>query len=111
MKRALLLPLLALTASVALMSSAAYAESHLTAAGPPEGARPAAVPGHAGARAAMPAQETGDDDGPDILRTALITIGVVGGAAALTTLAFLLRVRIGYEPHRPREEDEGGGGH
>ncbi len=55
--------------------------------------------------------EDGDDDGPDILFVALITIASVGGAAVLFTLAYLLRRRIGYEPHRPPEGDEGGEGH
>jgi len=58
--------------------------------------------------------ETGDaddDDGPDILLLALITIASVGGAAVLFTLGYFLRRRIGYEPHRPPEGDEGGGDH
>jgi methionine-rich copper-binding protein CopC len=56
--------------------------------------------------------ETGDtNDGPDILLLALITIASVGGAAVLFTLGYLLRRRIGYEPHRPPEDDEGGEGH
>ena len=52
-----------------------------------------------------------DDDGPDILLVALITIGSVGGAAVLFTLGYFLRRRIGYEPHRPTEGDEGGSDH
>jgi hypothetical protein len=58
--------------------------------------------------------ETGDaddDDGPDILLLALITIASVGGVAVLFTLGYFLRRRIGYEPHRPPEGDEGGGDH
>jgi methionine-rich copper-binding protein CopC len=55
--------------------------------------------------------ESTDDDGPDILLAALITIGVVGGAALLFALAYLLRLRIGYEPHRPPEDGEGDEGH
>jgi methionine-rich copper-binding protein CopC len=55
--------------------------------------------------------DSGDDDGPDILLLALITIASVGGAAVLFTLGYFLRRRIGYEPHRPPEGDEGGGDH
>lgn len=51
-----------------------------------------------------------DDDGPDILLIALITIGAVGGAAALATGGYLLRRRIGFEPHRPSDDDAAGGG-
>lgn len=51
-----------------------------------------------------------DGDGPDILLTALVTTASVGGAAVLLTLGYLLRRRIGFEPHRPppSDEDEGG---
>jgi methionine-rich copper-binding protein CopC len=52
-----------------------------------------------------------DDDGPDILLLALITIAAVGGAAVLFTLGYLLRRRIGYEPHRPPEGGDEGEGH
>ena len=54
--------------------------------------------------------DAGDDSGPDILLTALVTTASVGGAAVLLTLGFLLRRRIGFEPHRPppSDEDEGG---
>lgn len=58
--------------------------------------------------------ETGDaddDDGPDILFLALITTASVGGAAVLFTLGYLLRRRIGYEPHRPPEGGGEGEGH
>ena len=54
---------------------------------------------------------TGDADRPDILFLALITTASAGGAAVLFTLAFLLRKRIGYEPHRPPEGSEEGEGH
>jgi len=55
--------------------------------------------------------DAGNDDGPDILLLALITIASVGGAAVLFTLGYFLRRRIGYEPHRPPEGDEEGEGH
>ena len=50
-----------------------------------------------------------DSDGPDILLTALVTTASVAGAAVLLTLGYLLRRRIGFEPHRPppSDEDEG----
>ena len=57
------------------------------------------------------AADDGGDDGPDILLAALITTGVAGGAAVLFTLGYLLRRRIGYEPHRPPEDGEGDEGH
>jgi len=53
-----------------------------------------------------------DDDGPDILKIALITTAGMGGAAVLMTLAYLLRRRIGYDPHRPPpDRGEGSGEH
>jgi methionine-rich copper-binding protein CopC len=55
-------------------------------------------------------EDADDDGGPDILLLALVTIGSVGGAAVLFTLGYLLRKRIGYEPHRPPERDEGSDG-
>jgi len=56
-------------------------------------------------------EDASDDDGPDILFLALITTASAGGAAMLFTLAYLLRRRIGYEPHRPPEDGGEGGGH
>jgi len=55
-------------------------------------------------------QEEDDDDGPDVLLTALLTTAGFGGAAVLFTLGYLLRRRIGFDPHRPPEDDEDGGG-
>jgi methionine-rich copper-binding protein CopC len=55
--------------------------------------------------------DSSDDDGPDILLLALITTGVVGGAAVLFGLGYLLRLRIGYEPHRPPKDAEEEDGH
>ena len=51
------------------------------------------------------------DGGPDILLIALITTASMGGAAVLFTLGYLLRRRIGFEPHRPPEDKEEGAGH
>jgi len=47
--------------------------------------------------------------GPDILLTALLTIAVAGGAAVVATLGYVLRRAIGFDPHRPPEDEEGGG--
>jgi methionine-rich copper-binding protein CopC len=58
-----------------------------------------------------PAGAAGDDEGPDILFLALITTASAGGAALLFTLGYLLRRRIGYEPHRPPEGGAEGDGH
>lgn len=66
------------------------------------------------ALAASPAYaqtEAGDGGGPHILTMALVTIGAVGGAAALATLLYLVRRAIGFDPHRPPEGEEGGGEH
>ena len=56
--------------------------------------------------AALAAQQ-GADEGPDILRPALITAGAIGGAALLGLILYFIRLRIGYSPHRPppREGD------
>ncbi len=64
--------------------------------------------------ATPPADETTSDSGddgnaPDILLTALVTTASVGGAAILLTLGYLLRRRVGFEPHRPPPSDEDGG--
>ncbi len=116
------LALLALgLAALASLASAAYAQTErieLTEADPPDGARidaPLQVLGEGGppALSRSPAQgvdaetEDGDDDdGPDILLTALITTASAGGVAVLLTLGYLLRRRIGFEPHRPPEGEE-----
>ena len=106
-------------AALALLVSPAYAQIELTEADPHDGARldaPPEVRGESGAT--EPSQgvdaeteDVDDDDGPDILLTALITIASAGGAAVLFTLGYLLRRRIGFEPHRPPEEREEGEGH
>ncbi len=71
----------------------------------PDETPPPATPSSGGAQAG-----TGDDDDSDILLIAVITIAAVGGAAVLTTLGYILRRRIGFEPHRPPTDDDGGGG-
>lgn len=119
MKPAVALLLLALM----LLAAPAYAQIELTEADPRDGARldaPPEVLGAGGppAPSLSPTQDVDaetededDDDGPDILLIALITTASMGGAAVLFTLGYLLRRRIGFEPHRPPEEKEEGEGH
>lgn len=40
-------------------------------------------------------------EGPDILPLALITMGAILGAAAIGTLLYLFRQRVGFWLHRP----------
>lgn len=47
-----------------------------------------------------------DDDGPDILLLALLTIGAAGIAAVIGLIGYAIRRRIGFSPHSP---PEGGG--
>lgn len=120
MKPALALLPLTLAAALALPASPAYSQIELSEAEPPDGARldaPPEVLGESGAPepSQSPAQgvdaetEDGDDDdGPDILLITLITVAVFGGAAVLTSLLYLVRRSIGFEPHRPPEGDESG---
>ncbi len=112
-----------LLVAMALLASPAYAQIGLTEADPGDGARLDAPPELLGEIGALgpsqsPAQDVDaetedvdDDDGPDILLMALITIAIAGGAAVLFTLGYLLRRRIGFEPHRPPEAREEGDGH
>lgn len=48
--------------------------------------------------------DEGDDD-PDIDKYAFLTIGAAGAAAVIGTIGYLIRRRVGFDPHRP-----GGGG-
>lgn len=49
---------------------------------------------------ALVAQQ-GGGEGPDILLLALITMGAILGAAAIGTVLYLFRQRIGFWLHRP----------
>ncbi len=80
MRLALALTLVVLVAAASLMASPAYAQVQPT-----------------------------ENGGPDILLITLITVAVFGGAAVLTSLLYLVRRSIGFEPHRPPEDDESGG--
>jgi len=54
--------------------------------------------------AALAAQQQ-PDDGPDIVRLALITAGSIGGAALAGLVLYFIRLRIGFCPHRPPPRD------
>lgn len=41
------------------------------------------------------------DDGPDVLLLALLTVGVVGAAGGVGLIGFVLRKKIGFDPHKP----------
>jgi hypothetical protein len=45
-------------------------------------------------------EEEDDDDDPDILPLALLTVGVAGALAGLAVIGYLIRRRIGHDPHR-----------
>jgi hypothetical protein len=47
-----------------------------------------------------------DGGGPDILQLALLTIGAAGAAAMLALIGYVIRKRIGYEPHAPKPGEE-----
>ena len=46
-----------------------------------------------------------DDDKPDVLLMALLTVGAAGGAAVLAMIGYLIRNRVGFWPHRPPQRD------
>ena len=72
-------------------------------------ATPAASPAPRATASPEASPGPGDGDGaPDIVQVALLTIAGAGGAAVLLTLGYLIRRRIGYEPHRPARDGEEG---
>lgn len=80
---------------------------------------PVLADAHAGATGSAtptPAVINGNDeeDGGsdvDILRLALLTIGASGIAGVLALIGYVVRKRIGYEPHAPHEGEEPPGHH
>ena len=42
-----------------------------------------------------------DDDRPDVLLMALLTVGAAGGAAVLALIGYVIRNRVGFWLHRP----------
>jgi hypothetical protein len=47
--------------------------------------------------------DEGDDSDVDILRLALLTNGAAGAAGVIALIGYVIRKRIKYEPHAPRE--------
>jgi hypothetical protein len=52
-----------------------------------------------------------DDDDPDILLLALLTIGGAAALAVLGLIAYLIRRRVGHDPHAPTPGDSDTGDH
>lgn len=50
--------------------------------------------------------EEEDGDGPDILKLALITVGIAGGAALLALIGYFVRRKVGFDPHKPKPGDD-----
>jgi len=95
----LLLPLAALILLSAISSPSTQA------AGPPPGTGATASPTSSATPAASPVVIDEGDDDPDIDKYAFLTIGAAGAAAVIGTIGYLIRRRVGFDPHRP-----GGGG-
>jgi len=45
------------------------------------------------------------NNGPDVLRMVLLTMGAAAGAAFLGLIGYVIRKRIGYWPHRPEPQE------
>jgi hypothetical protein len=92
----------ALTAAlVALAGLIALSTGGPTAAGQ-SAASSTATASAAGSPAASPVATTvNDDNNPDILELALLTIGAAGGAMLLALAGYVFRQRIGFWLHRP----------
>ncbi len=52
----------------------------------------------------------GDDNDPSVLTLTLITIGIVAAGAIVAVIAFVIRRRVGYEPHAPSDGSGESGG-
>jgi hypothetical protein len=52
-----------------------------------------------------------DDDDPDILLLALLTIGGAAALGVLGLIAYLIRRRVGHDPHAPTAADSDSGNH
>lgn len=48
-----------------------------------------------------------DDDDPSVLTLALLTIGTAGGIGLILLVGFLVRRRVGFQPHAPHGDDTG----
>ena len=42
-----------------------------------------------------------EDDDPDILLLALLTIGIIGALGGVAIIGFVIRRRVGFDPHKP----------
>ncbi len=109
----LLLPLAALILLSAISSPSTQAEDPVPVlVNQPSDTPP---PGTGATASATPAAspvliDEGDD--PDIDKYAFLTIGAAGAAAVIGTIGYLIRRRIGYDPHKPGTGgDSHGDGH
>ena len=66
------------------------------------------APAQDGQPTPSPVEET--DDGPDVAKLALFTIGAAGAAAVVALIGYAVRNRVGFWPHRPPERKDGDGG-
>jgi hypothetical protein len=88
---------------------------------PPPGSRATAAPtakpsstkspGPSGSGSPSPTVSpgSGSDNGgsnPDILLLALLTVALAGGAGLIAIIGYVIRKRVGYEPHAPHEGEE-----
>jgi hypothetical protein len=73
-------------------------------------ASPAPTSGRSSASAtptASPIAAGSNSSGPDILKYALLTIGAAGAAGVILLIGYLVRRRIGYDPHREKPGGDG----
>ncbi len=106
--------LLALAIALYLPGAAARAQPPLRGPGAQDGAVLAA-PHDATTRADIgpsggatgPLAAAGQDEGPDILFMALITMGAVLGTGAVGLVLYLIRLRTGFWLHRPPPREGG----
>jgi hypothetical protein len=61
--------------------------------------------------AASPIADGSSGNSPDILKYALLTIGAAGAAGVILLIGYLVRRRVGYDPHREKPGDGGGDHH
>jgi hypothetical protein len=45
------------------------------------------------------------NNGPDVLRMVLLTVGAAAAAAFLGLIGYVIRKRVGYWPHRPQPQE------
>jgi hypothetical protein len=75
-------------------------------------ASPAPTSGHSSVSSTPNATSpiaAGSSGGPDILKYSLLTIGAAGAAGVILLIGYLVRRRVGYDPHR--EMPSGGDDH